>query len=52
MGRNIWQSDYPVSMIKAVKAIVHENYSVNEASDLFSKEKKKELKIQKSQKIR
>ncbi|MGD1838480.1 MAG: 3-hydroxy-5-phosphonooxypentane-2,4-dione thiolase [Nitrososphaeraceae archaeon] len=52
MGRNIWQSDYPVAMIKAVKAIVHENFSVKEAYDLFSKEKKKELKIQKSPKVR
>ena len=41
MGRNIWQSDYPVSMIKAVKAIVHDNYTVKEATELFSKEKKK-----------
>jgi putative autoinducer-2 (AI-2) aldolase len=31
MGRNIWQSDYPVEMIKAVRAIVHENLNVNEA---------------------
>jgi putative autoinducer-2 (AI-2) aldolase len=31
MGRNIWQSDYPVEMIKAVRAIVHENLNVKEA---------------------
>ena len=37
MGRNIWQSAYPVSMIKAVRAIVHENASVKEAHELFNK---------------
>lgn len=40
MGRNIWQSDHPVAMIKAVRAIVHENASVKEAHDLFNKESK------------
>ena len=24
MGRNIWQNDHPVAMIKAVRAIIHE----------------------------
>ena len=42
MGRNIWQSDYPVSMIKAVRAIVHENASVKEAYELFNKLKNTE----------
>lgn len=42
MGRNIWQSEYPVAMIKAVKSIVHENYTIKEAYELFIKEKKKE----------
>jgi len=36
MGRNIWQSDYPVAMIKAVRNIVHENASVKEAYELFN----------------
>jgi putative autoinducer-2 (AI-2) aldolase len=40
MGRNIWQSDHPVAMIKAVRTIVHENASVKEAHDLFNKESK------------
>ncbi len=39
MGRNIWQSDYPVAMIKAVKSIVHEGFTIQEASDLLVKEK-------------
>ncbi|MGB9002914.1 MAG: 3-hydroxy-5-phosphonooxypentane-2,4-dione thiolase [Nitrosotalea sp.] len=36
MGRNIWQSDYPVAMIKAVKAIVHQNATVKEAHEMFN----------------
>lgn len=39
MGRNIWQSDWPVAMIKAVKAIVHESAGVKEAYGIFLKEK-------------
>ncbi|HET7580636.1 MAG TPA: 3-hydroxy-5-phosphonooxypentane-2,4-dione thiolase [Bacillales bacterium] len=35
MGRNIWQSDHPKAMIQAIDAIVHQNYSVNEAHELF-----------------
>ncbi len=35
MGRNIFQSSNPVAMIKAVRAIVHENASVDEAHRLF-----------------
>ena len=35
MGRNIWQSDYPVAMIRAIRAVVHESYKPKEAHDLF-----------------
>ncbi|GAH03610.1 unnamed protein product, partial [marine sediment metagenome] len=35
MGRNIFQSDKPIGMIKAVKAIVHENASVEEAFGIY-----------------
>lgn len=41
MGRNIWQSDYPVAMIKAVKAIVHNDADVKEAYNIFLKEREK-----------
>jgi putative autoinducer-2 (AI-2) aldolase len=37
MGRNIWQSKYPVPMIRAVRAIVHGNVNVNEAYELFKR---------------
>ena len=35
MGRNIFQSDSPVGMIKAVRAVVHENASVDEAYKIY-----------------
>jgi len=37
MGRNIFQSDNPVGMIKAVRAIVHDNASVEEAYKIYKK---------------
>lgn len=36
MGRNIWQSEWPVAMIRAIRAIVHEKKTVREAWDLFA----------------
>lgn len=44
MGRNIWQSDHPVAMIKAVRAIVHDNATVDEAWSIFNELKGKESK--------
>jgi len=41
MGRNIFQSENPVAMIKAVRAIVHENASVDDAYELYNSLKKK-----------
>ncbi|HEX17240.1 MAG TPA: 3-hydroxy-5-phosphonooxypentane-2,4-dione thiolase LsrF, partial [Thermoplasmatales archaeon] len=35
MGRNIFQSSNPVGMIKAVRAIVHEDATPKEAYDIF-----------------
>lgn len=39
MGRNIWQNDHPVAMIKAVRAIVHQNATPGAAMDLYQTEK-------------
>jgi putative autoinducer-2 (AI-2) aldolase len=39
MGRNIWQSEHPIAMIKAVRSIVHEGFSIKEAADLLVTEK-------------
>ena len=38
MGRNIFQSSNPVGMIKAVRAIVHEGATPDEAYQIFKKE--------------
>jgi putative autoinducer-2 (AI-2) aldolase len=40
MGRNIFQSENPVGMIKAVRAVVHENATIDEAFNVYEKEKK------------
>jgi 3-hydroxy-5-phosphonooxypentane-2,4-dione thiolase len=48
MGRNIWQSDYPVAMIKAVRAIIHKNSNVKEANDIFTREKELEQQVVKN----
>jgi len=39
MGRNIWQSPHPVAMIKAVRAVVHQKMSPEEALEVFKKNK-------------
>lgn len=39
MGRNIWQSEFPVPMIKAVRAVVHDKASPEEALEIFKKGK-------------
>lgn len=36
LGRNVWQHEHPVAMMKALRAIVHENASAEEANDLFN----------------
>ncbi|NIS61499.1 MAG: 3-hydroxy-5-phosphonooxypentane-2,4-dione thiolase [Proteobacteria bacterium] len=36
LGRNVWQHEHPVAMMKSLRAIVHENASVEEANDLFN----------------
>ncbi len=40
MGRNIWQSDHPVAMIRAVREIVHNGGSVREAQRVYEESKK------------
>lgn len=41
MGRNIFQSDDPVAMIQAVRAVVHENAMPKEAYDLYTSLKRR-----------
>lgn len=35
MGRNVFQSENPIAMIKAIKSVVHEDYTPNQAYELF-----------------
>jgi putative autoinducer-2 (AI-2) aldolase len=42
LGRNIWQNDYPVAMIRAIRAIIHENATPQEAQELYDSVKSKE----------
>ena len=37
LGRNVWQSQYPVAMIRSLRALIHENYTPTTAHDLFNK---------------
>ncbi|MBF0387963.1 MAG: 3-hydroxy-5-phosphonooxypentane-2,4-dione thiolase [Candidatus Omnitrophica bacterium] len=39
LGRNVWQSPYPVAMARALQAIVHENVSLKQAQDIFNQAK-------------
>jgi putative autoinducer-2 (AI-2) aldolase len=35
MGRNIFQSEAPVAMLQAVRAIVHEGFQPDQAFELY-----------------
>jgi len=35
LGRNIWQNDFPVAMIKAIRVIIHQDASPKEAQELY-----------------
>jgi putative autoinducer-2 (AI-2) aldolase len=37
IGRNVWQSEHPVAMIRAVRGIVHGNSNVDQAFKLYKK---------------
>jgi putative autoinducer-2 (AI-2) aldolase len=41
LGRNIWQNDFPVAMIKAIRAIIHQNATPQDAQEVYDKESKK-----------
>lgn len=44
LGRNIWQNDFPVAMIKAIRAIVHQNATPKEAQKIYDGEKGSKVK--------
>jgi putative autoinducer-2 (AI-2) aldolase len=35
LGRNIWQNEHPVAMIRAIRAIIHENATPEQAQKLY-----------------
>jgi len=35
LGRNIWQDEHPVAMIRALRAIIHENATPEQAQELY-----------------
>jgi len=35
LGRNIWQNDFPVAMIRAIRSIIHENATPKQAQKLY-----------------
>jgi putative autoinducer-2 (AI-2) aldolase len=37
LGRNIWQTQNPIAAIRAIRAIIHENFTAQEANELFNK---------------
>ena len=40
LGRNIWQNEYPVAMIQAIRAIIHDDATPEKAQKLYDKVKK------------
>lgn len=39
LGRNIWQTEHPVAAIRAIRAIIHDEYTPKEAELLFEQAK-------------
>jgi putative autoinducer-2 (AI-2) aldolase len=46
MGRNIWQNDHPIAMIKAIRAIVHEDATAKEALSIFEEERSRKREME------
>ncbi|MFC1949342.1 3-hydroxy-5-phosphonooxypentane-2,4-dione thiolase [Chloroflexota bacterium] len=44
LGRNIWQNEHPVPMIKALRAIIHQKATPQKAQEIFDSEKVKAKK--------
>jgi putative autoinducer-2 (AI-2) aldolase len=36
LGRNVWQNPHPVARIRALRAVIHENYTAKDAYGLFN----------------
>ena len=44
LGRNVWQNEHPVAMIKALRAIIHKKAAPKEAQEIYSIESEKVTK--------
>ena len=45
LGRNIWQNEHPVAMIRAMRAIIHENATPEQAQELYDSLKNREARL-------
>ncbi len=43
LGRNIWQNDFPVAMIKAIRAVVHQDANPEQALELYNSTKSEKV---------
>jgi putative autoinducer-2 (AI-2) aldolase len=41
LGRNVWQHEHPVAMMKALRGIIHEKATAKDAENIFREEKNK-----------
>ena len=41
LGRNVWKNDFPVPMIKSLRAIIHKKATPKEAQEIYTTEKAK-----------
>jgi putative autoinducer-2 (AI-2) aldolase len=48
MGRNIWQHNAPIAMIRSIRAIVHEGATVREALQMFEESRVKHGNVMKT----
>jgi len=44
LGRNIWQNEHPVGMIKAMRAVIHKNATPKQALEVYREEKDRKKK--------
>jgi len=39
LGRNIWQNEHPIAMIRAIRALVHDKATPQEAQEIYDSRK-------------
>lgn len=39
LGRNIWQNEHPIAMVKSIRAVVHDDATVDEAFEVYNETK-------------